>query len=124
MSKKATALIVDDEPLLREILREEFEAAGYTVLEADGSRAALVTLQTSRVDVIISDVRMPGGSGLELLDAVVARGPGHPPVFLVTGFSDMDRDGALARGATDLFEKPYRIADLLQAVGHLLRSAA
>jgi two-component system C4-dicarboxylate transport response regulator DctD len=118
------ALIVDDEPLLREILREEFEMAGYQVLEADGGRAALALLKERGASVVVSDVRMPGGSGLELLDAIVAMGPGRPPVFLVTGFSDTDREGALARGAADLFEKPYRVSDLLRAVAARLKSAA
>ncbi len=124
MSRKLTAMIVDDEPLLREILKEEFEVAGYTVIEADGGRAALQRLATQPVDVVISDIRMPGGSGLELLDAIVKLGPGRPAVYLVTGYSDLDRAGALARGATDLFEKPYRVRDLIEAIGRRLTPAA
>lgn len=124
MSRKLIAMIVDDEPLLREILKEEFESAGYQVIEADGGRAALSRLLQQPVDVVVSDIRMPGGSGLELLDAIVKLGPGQPPVFLVTGYSDVDRAGAVARGAADLFEKPYRVRDLLQAVAQRLAPAA
>ncbi len=124
MSGRMTVMIVDDEPLLREILKEEFEGAGFAVIEADGGRAAFASLQRQPVDVVVSDIRMPGGSGLELLDAIVGLGSGHPPVFLVTGYADFDRLAALARGATELFEKPYRVRDLLQAIAQRLSTAA
>ena len=124
MSGRMTAMIVDDEPLLREILKEEFESAGFMVIEADGGRAAFASLQKQPVDVVVSDIRMPGGSGLDLLDAIVGLGSGHPPVFLVTGYADVDRLVVLARGATEVFEKPYSVRDLLEAVARRLTKAA
>ncbi len=106
MSKK-TILVVDDEILLREILRDEFEDAGFAVIEAENGRKAFDLIGQHKIALVVSDVRMPGGDGLELLDRVVAMGAGRPPLILVSGFSDITAADAQKRGAVALLGKPY-----------------
>ena len=72
MSNK-TLLIVDDEADIRDLLRVEFEMEGMRVLQAANGREALRTIEREPVDLILSDLRMPGGSGLLMLDALRAR---------------------------------------------------
>ena len=67
---KKSVLVVDDEEDLREILRFELEDQGYNVLEADGVDEALSRLSKNHVDVVVSDIRMPERSGIELLKEI------------------------------------------------------
>ena len=100
-------LVVDDEKLLREILRDEFsEFEGATCEEAASAKEALVLLKKTEFDIVISDIRMPDGDGLSLLDSILAL-PRRPMVFFCTGYSDLTREEALRRGARDLFYKPF-----------------
>lgn len=110
-------LVVDDEPQLREILKEELEIAGYEVVEADGVAAALDLMCKANFEVIITDVRMPFRTGLDLLktiseSSVVTK----PKVFLVSGFADIKPSQAIALGAVNLLEKPYEFDQILSEV--------
>lgn len=117
-----TLLVVDDEPDLRELLKDEFEMQGSRVLEAESGEAALSQLRKHRVDAVISDVRMPGGSGMELLRRFVRELPtlpnaGKMPVFiLLTGFADVEDAEARALGASALIQKPFDLKALREIV--------
>lgn len=121
-----TILVVDDEADLREILSEEFQDMGATVLSAENGRVAAELARSHKVDIIISDIRMPGGDGVELLKSVREMYPQSPPhVFLVTGFSDLSQSQAIAMGAQGMISKPFNLVQLRKLVAQcfLLASA-
>jgi DNA-binding NtrC family response regulator len=113
MSPKKLVLVVDDEPELREILKEEFEYCGYSVIEAENGSKAAALLNQNNVDVVVSDIRMPGGSGLDLLAAIGAKEGSRPPVILVSAFVDINSSEAQQKGAFDLVSKPYDLNDVV-----------
>lgn len=107
-------LVVDDEPDLREITAFEFEHKGAKVFTADGGYEAMELLKKESYDLVVSDVRMPEGTGEELLDSMAeSKILTKTPIILVTGFADITREEALERGALELFFKPVKWANLL-----------
>src|SRR2546429_4853298 len=109
-------LVIDDEDVIRMLVMEILESAGYDVTGADSAERALGLLEESDFDLVVSDVVMPGLSGLELLEAVHAR-RASLPVVLVTGAGTYDTlSQALTRGAAGLVTKPFAHAEL-QAAG-------
>lgn len=114
-------LIVDDEQDLREILSEDFALHGATVLTAENGLVAYDIAMRELPDVILSDVRMPGGDGVELLQRIRAVCKKTPPyVFLLTGFSDLAPDQAAALGCQGLVPKPFVLKNLREQVRSLL----
>jgi len=117
-------LVIDDEPVIRHLMVEILELDGHEVVAADTSESA-VTLLEDRDDfeLVVSDVVMPGLSGLELLEAVRAR-RASLPVLLVTGAGTYDTlSQALTRGAAGLVTKPFAHHELQAAVGQALERA-
>lgn len=110
------ALVVDDEPDLREITVLELENYGCEVAEAENGRVAIDMIAEGKFDFIISDIRMPEGNGIDLLDAVVGMQAAKPLVFLVTGFADITREEAIARGASEMYFKPVDWGDMLDEI--------
>jgi putative two-component system response regulator len=116
----ARILLIDDEPVLRELMTEILEEAGYEVTPADTAERALALLETSDPSLVVSDVRMPGLSGLELLETLNAR-RASLPVVLVTAASTYETlSEALTRGAAGLVTKPFEHHDLEAAVAGAL----
>lgn len=110
-----TILIVDDEDGIREIVILELEMHGCRVLQASGGQEALGILQRERIDAVLTDVRMPGGNGLDLLDHARALKPA-PEVFLMTGYSDISAEDAKARGAAGTFQKPFALQHVVETI--------
>ncbi len=120
----ATILVVDDDPVMRLFVGGAL-AEDWTVREADGGRAALQCIQADRPDLIISDLRMPDGDGLELVRAL-RRDPttASLPVIMLTGFGDAtDRTAGAEAGADDYLVKPITSAELRARVRHQLALA-
>jgi putative two-component system response regulator len=116
-------LVIDDEDVIRFLVVEILESVGHDVTGADSAEGALALLEESDFDLVVSDVVMPGLSGLELLEAVRAR-RASLPVVLVTGAGTYDTlSQALTRGAAGLVTKPFAHADLQSAVAHALERA-
>lgn len=116
-------LVIDDEALVRGLMVEILEDAGYEALGAATDREAIDRLGREDVSLVVSDIVMPGLSGLELLDEVRRRRPSLP-VVLVTGAGTYDNlQEALARGADGLVQKPFSPADLIGAVAGALERA-
>ncbi len=118
MAKEPThpILVVDDDPGQRSLLRSFLAGQGFPVTTASSGQEALELLAAAQPGMLISDVRMPGMTGLELLGFVAER---HPdlPVLLVTAYADIrDAVGAIRGGAVDYLEKPIDLDQLLQAV--------
>ena len=109
-------LVVDDEPDLREITAFEFEHRGAKVVMASGGHEALSIIMEDQIDLVISDVRMPEGSGEELLNAMVEKNLlKNTPIVLVTGFADLTREQAIDRGALE-FYKPVKWSHVIEFV--------
>ena len=111
--KEASVLLVDDEIMLRELMCEWLgRAMGKVICASDGVEA-LEILATHKIDLILSDVRMPVMDGIALLKKINDL-PGHRPrMILITGFSDLSLREALDLGAEAVLEKPIERADLL-----------
>lgn len=109
-------LVVDDEIRYRELYARVLRDAGFDVLEAGSAADALELLEHETLDMIISDVRMPGESGLDLLRRVRAGKP-ELPFLLVTAYADVrEAVDALKLGAVDYLAKPVDLDELLAAV--------
>lgn len=115
-NKKFTILIVDDEIALREALVFDFKRRGFTVLEANNGRIAFELVKNNKIDVILSDVRMPDGDGVELLDKVKALHPELPVVMFITGYADISVEESYHKGADAVFSKPFDRNALFAAV--------
>lgn len=114
-------LVVDDEVDLREIVASELDFMGASVDQAGNITAADAILKQKKIDLIISDIRMPGGTGVELLKTVKARNILNPPVILITGFADITPEEAYAEGAEALMSKPFQLDELIQVCARLLQ---
>ena len=116
-------LVIDDEAIIRMLVVEILESAGHEVIGAESAELALSLLEHSDFDLVVSDVVMPGLSGLELLELVRER-RASLPVVLVTGAGTYDTlSQALTRGAAGLVTKPFAHGDLQAAVEHALERA-
>lgn len=112
-------LLVEDEPDFRDLLSFEFQARGCRPIAASGASQALELLERNPVDVIVSDILMPGASGYELLGRVKDRNLHWPPVILISAHPDEGLEEAHERGAEALLIKPFRLADLVAAAQRL-----
>jgi DNA-binding NtrC family response regulator len=115
-------LVVDDEPLKRITLQIELSDHGYEVYEAPDAQTARRILDTRPIDVVVSDVRMPGMSGLDLLTHVKQVRPAVE-VILMTAYATVDTAVlAIKRGAYDYITKPFTTQDLLVKLDRIFAS--
>ncbi len=120
---KPTVLIVEDEELMRRILRQLLEEEGYRVLTADGADNALEIFSESEVSVTVTDIKMGGIDGLELLDRIKSLDE-NSVVIIMTAYSSVDSAiSALRKGAYDYITKPFVNEDLLQTVKNAIRAS-
>ena len=117
-----TVLVVDDDPDIRQVVRRALSYAGYDVLLADSGEAALETLESrdGRVDLVLTDVMMPGIGGRELASRVRARHPGARILFS-SGYAEnaIAHHGVLADGV-QFIAKPYSLQALTAKVRETL----
>jgi len=117
---KGTILVVDDEPLKRITLQIELSEAGYTVYDAAEPRAALRLLDSKCVDVVVTDLKMPGMDGLTFLEHVNARRP-DVHVIMMTAYGTVETAvAAMKRGACDYITKPFTTQELLGRIEPVL----
>ncbi len=104
----AEILVVDDDDVIRDTLCELLSQE-YHCQSAETAEQALARLEADTFDVVLTDISMPGLSGLELLDRVLRQYPGTP-VIIVSGISDQEHAQGLIRlGAFDYLLKPFRL---------------
>ena len=109
-------LIVDDDPGQRSLLNSFLSSQAFQTVTAESGERALEILRTQPFDMMVSDVRMPGLSGLETL-RLARKEHAHLPVLLVTAYTDIrDAVDAIRDGAVDYLAKPIDLDQLLSAV--------
>jgi len=119
-----TILVVDDEDLLREMLRDFFVKEGYDAISAENYAGALDLLDRFEVDLILADIRMPGKSGVDLLETIKSLGL-DAPVIMITGQPDIETAAdALRLGAFDYVVKPFQFKSFLPVIEKALRHKA
>jgi len=107
--KKNLILIVDDEPEVRNVLFEGLSKNGHSILFAGNAGEALCLFEQKQCDLVITDVKLPDGDGLQLLDQIKKRSP-HTPVILMTGFGTVQNAvEAMRKGAFDYVLKPFSL---------------
>ena len=116
-----TILVVDDEAKLLEVLSVALENMGYTPVTAGSVEEALETLQRREVHLILSDLRLPGMSGRNLLEKVKALDPGLPVVIMTAYAALKDAVEIIKEGAFDYIVKPFDLGALEATVTSALR---
>lgn len=120
MSERGTIFLVDDDEALRRATARLLDAHGYVVHAFASADAFLQQFDPAEAGCLLLDVRMPGQSGFDLQDVLLARGVALPIVFL-TGHAEVHSSvHAMKQGAVDLLQKPVREADLLAALERAL----
>jgi two-component system, OmpR family, phosphate regulon response regulator PhoB len=115
-----TVLVVDDEPMVREVVARYLQLDGMRVHEAADGTAALAYLGANRPDLVVLDVMLPGADGLTILRTV--RSSGNVPVILLTARAEeVDRILGLELGADDYVVKPFSPRELVARVRSVLR---
>ena len=120
--KKLSLLVVDDEPELLELLVENLRLHFTDVISFPSIQPVLDHLTSNKADLILSDIRMPGGSGFDLIRKLKESGQTELPVILVTGFLDTSNDDAIQAGASAVLHKPYKMKDVLATIETVLAS--
>ena len=121
---RARILVADDEPSIRFVLRESLEEEGYEVVDVAAGDSALTELSARRFHVAFLDIRMPGLTGLELLDRLAALGTGVAVVIMTAQNTFENAVEAMKRGALDYLVKPFGIAEVKALVTKALRARA
>jgi two-component system response regulator HydG len=124
MTRARELLIVDDDDDLRQMLRELFQDAGYRVWDASSAEAALELTRDHELDAVLSDVNMPGRSGIELVGEL-RRLRADVPVVLMTAFASVSSAvEAIRAGAFDYITKPFENDVALLAIERVIEHRA
>ncbi len=124
MNALARVLVADDEPSIRFVLRETLEAEGHHVVDVASGDDALAALASDSFDLAFFDIRMPGPSGLELLDQIQAMGSNVSVVIITAQNTFENAVDAMKRGALDYLVKPFSTEEVLPLVEKAIRARA
>jgi len=125
-SRAGDILVIDDDAILRELVTDWLEAAGYRVRRAGSCCAAIAELDKQAPALIVSDMFMPGPCGAEAIAQLKREHPGIALIAVSGHFNSgqgISAEAALAAGADRALAKPVKRADLLRAVSELLGAA-
>lgn len=112
---KTRILVVDDDEDIATTVAEAFELAGCAVETARSGRRAETAIAARAFDVVLTDIRMPDGSGLELLSWLQKTKQDISP-FVMTGFGDASMEQALRSGALGFFSKPFDVGLIVETI--------
>ena len=116
---KYDLLIVDDEKTIADILCETFEDEGFTCKAIYSGFEAIEFLKTNIVLLILSDIQMPNGSGVDILDYLqFVKNP--PKILFMTGYSTYSKDELKQKGALEIFNKPVDIDYIIERLKVLI----
>lgn len=117
---KQRVLVVDDELAIRRFLRSTLVAEDFDVVESDSVAAALAALYGARFDLVVLDLGLPDGNGLDVMKP--AQAAGEPAIIVLSALDDEARKvEALDRGADDFVSKPFGVAEFMARVRAALR---
>jgi two-component system cell cycle sensor histidine kinase/response regulator CckA len=116
-------LLVEDELSVRRLARRAFESAGYRVLEAADGESALRLAQSAVLDLVVTDIVMPGMSGLQLAERIAVTHPGVPVLFVSGYAEDTAEMRRLRTTGRELLGKPFRPQQLVDRARELLATA-
>ncbi len=120
----AKILIVDDEATIRESLKESLLAEGYEAEIAESGEEALAKTHSTVYDLVVTDLRLPGVSGLDILNALRNQG-NDTPVIMMTAYGDVDTAvSAMRNGAYDFIPKPFKLSAIKKQVRAALRATS
>jgi two-component system KDP operon response regulator KdpE len=114
-------LVVDDEPALRKTIRTSLAASGFTVEEAGSADEALSAVRKRPFDLVLLDVNMPSGSGIEVCRKIREMGQRTGIIMVTVRDAEDDIIQALEAGADDYVTKPFRLRELIARLGAVLR---
>jgi two-component system response regulator GlrR len=116
-------LLVDDDPSLLRLLTLRLEGEGYQVINADSAETALAMLAKQSVDVVLSDLRMPGLDGMSLFDEIAKRYKGLPVILMTAHGSIPEAVAATQRGVFGFLTKPLNPAELREVLQRALNQS-
>lgn len=111
--------VVDDDESMREALKSLIASMGLGVEDFSSAEEFLSSGRSQLFDCLILDVKMPGLSGLELQQRLMADNQSVPIIFITAHYNEKDRRRALEAGAVDFLRKPFTEQELLSAIGHI-----
>jgi two-component system, OmpR family, KDP operon response regulator KdpE len=121
MTKELRILVVDDEPAIRRFLRASLGAQGYQVIEAQTGRGALELFRRNTPDVVVLDLGLPDGDGLDIIKELRESGSAAPIIVLSSRTDEAGKVRALDLGADDYVTKPFGVEELLARLRAALR---
>jgi two-component system, NtrC family, response regulator AtoC len=108
-------LVVDDDPVLRDLLVQFYSRSGYTAVSVASGEEALALLEKGNIDFVVTDIQLPGINGTELIANMKENFP-DVPVMAITGYSDVDIViDVLKNGACDFIIKPFNLASVQES---------
>lgn len=117
-------VIIEDEKIVRVSLTDALKAEGYTVLPTDNGNEALKVIENGQFSLVITDIRLPGAGGMEILRKSLTESP-NTPVILMTAFGNIkDAVEAMRFGAFDYITKPFDLEEMLVTVQRALEMQA
>lgn len=119
--RKKNILVADDEVCLCDALCFDIEEAGYQTYKAYNGTDAIALMRTHEIDLIVTDVRMPGATGIDVLNEAKTRDLNLPVILLVSGFKDALPNDMYHLGAEAIFDKPFKTEKLVHRIEHCLR---
>ena len=122
-SNEGNVLVVDDDPAVGKVLSAQLAQAGIGCRHVPDAAAALALLRENPVDVVITDLRMPGASGMELLGEIGTRWPEIPVILLTAHGSVGVAVEAMKKGAADFLLKPFDREEILFTVRKQIAAA-
>ena len=116
MTDQQVVLVVEDEPMLRQVVALTLKTEGFSVIEAGDGREGLEILRSDKpIDLMLTDVRMPGMNGYELTEAALSLRPSMP-VILMTGFTNEEMPDKIRNASIPMLQKPFNFAKLAPSV--------
>ncbi len=116
MAKTLEVLLLDDEPIVGRRLKPALDKIGCDVEVFEDPRAAVKRIEEKEFDVVVTDIRMEGLDGIQVLEQVQQRWP-RTKVILITGYAKMDlAREAMSKGVFDFIAKPFRPDDLRRVI--------